>query len=697
MGAVMDSFRVYRFDEFTIDGPTMRLLRDGRDVTLEPKSLRLLLFLIENRNRLLTKDEILREVWSETAVTDNALTRAVAQVRKALDDDPRHPRYIETAPTLGYRFIGEVALGESPKAKAVPPVARPLTWIWAVAATLALAAIGLSAWRLRSRPPAAELPAPVPLTSYQGSQDFPSFSPDGDEVAFEWDGEKRDNFDIYVKTLDSDATPLRLTTNPAPDRWPAWSPDGRSIAFLRIVDPGKADVMVVPALGGPERKLAELPIWNGICGEGLAWSANNKWLVVSALSGQQSVLFRVSVDSGEAIPLTHPGEALQDSFPKISPDGSTLLFNRHLIYEMGDLYSVALDADAVPSGTPHRIPAGDARFADAAWTADGRDILAEVVAGVSRLPVSGTDNPSLIPWLGPEVYALELSRSGNRLVYSVVHGDANIWELDLTAKTAHPQELVASTFRDVYPQFSPDGKQLAFYSERTGTGEVWLADASGGHERQLTFAKFGTKTSTPRWSPDGRMLTVDSDITGAAQIYEISAGGGEMKQLTHGSAANFGTIWSRDGRWIYFTSQRTGRDEIWKMPAQGGTAVQITQNGGMYGVESEDGKTLYFCRRSGSGSIWEMPAAGGTAKQLTASLYRTNFAVTRRGIYYMANPGEDGTTAIFFFSFASRTSAMVLRIGRPEYGLDVSPDGRYLSYAQLDDPYSNLMLVDHFH
>jgi serine/threonine protein kinase len=96
-----------------------------------------------------------------------------------------------------------------------------------------------------------------PLTTYPGNEDSPSFSPDGNQVAFSWNSELRNNTDIYVKLIDA-GPPLRLTTDPASDRKPAWSPDGRSIAFLRDQPQNRAALIVIPALGGPERKLTEI-------------------------------------------------------------------------------------------------------------------------------------------------------------------------------------------------------------------------------------------------------------------------------------------------------------------------------------------------------------------------------------------------------------------------------------------------------
>src|SRR6266850_4638299 len=98
----------HRFGNVDVDFLNLRVTVDGKIRPLEPKSFRLLLFLIENPGRVVSKEEILQAVWAGTFVSDNALTRAVAQVRKAIGDDPRQPRYIETIPTVGYRFLASV-------------------------------------------------------------------------------------------------------------------------------------------------------------------------------------------------------------------------------------------------------------------------------------------------------------------------------------------------------------------------------------------------------------------------------------------------------------------------------------------------------------------------------------------------------------------------------------------------------------
>ena len=170
---------------------------------------------------------------------------------------------------------------------------------WYVAASTVVVALLIAdgAW-LDVFEPASEPPQErmqeVPLTTYPGSEAAPSFSPDGTQLAFFWNGENQDNFDIYVKGIDS-GTPLRLTRSPAFEAYPVWSPDGRQIAFLRRESSrGKFAVVLIPAIGGPEREVAEIGPFPGL---GIlpphfhAWLPDGSGLVVADRSSSEEPFF----------------------------------------------------------------------------------------------------------------------------------------------------------------------------------------------------------------------------------------------------------------------------------------------------------------------------------------------------------------------------------------------------------------------
>lgn len=117
--------RCYQFDNVQIDVQNLRVTVDGETRPLEPKSFRLLLYLVEHPGRALTKDEIMAAVWPGAFVSDNSLARAITQIRKALDDDPKAPRYVETVPTVGYRFLADCTEQHEEEPGAAVVASRP--------------------------------------------------------------------------------------------------------------------------------------------------------------------------------------------------------------------------------------------------------------------------------------------------------------------------------------------------------------------------------------------------------------------------------------------------------------------------------------------------------------------------------------------------------------------------------------------
>ena len=278
---------------------------------------------------------------------------------------------------------------------------RGLTWAVALLAIIALG--GWALWFLRStsRTPEAVL-SPVPLSTYPGFQGEPSFSPEGNQVAFVWDGEKRDNADIYVKLIGTSGPPLRLTTDPARDYSPAWSPDGRYIAFLRDLANGKAAVLMVPALGGPERKVGEVSSpWHlsDIPGPYLSWTPDSNSLLVSDRGSLKEpfALFLLSIETGEKRRLTSPpAQVLGDSGPASSPDGRRLAFTRAVDANLSDLYLLALSDGLKALGEPRQLTFGNRGATSPTWTADGREIIfANPISGLWRVAVpSSTERPA---------------------------------------------------------------------------------------------------------------------------------------------------------------------------------------------------------------------------------------------------------------------------------------------------------------
>jgi Tol biopolymer transport system component/DNA-binding winged helix-turn-helix (wHTH) protein len=729
------SHKIYSFEGFILDLERACLKLDGQEIKLRPKSFESLKYLIENRGRLVTKDELMGAVWPDSFVTDDSLVQCVRDIRRSLGDNSQH--FIKTVPRRGYIFEAEViengsgtqgtvhtelAGGSSLVARAekpavernhtspdqLTPVSQPWTqrlWRWTGAAVLIAIAgcVGSYFWP-KNAPP---LSRPVPLTSYPDFELNPALSPDGNQVAFTWSGETQDNYDIYIKLIGS-SPPMRLTTNPAEDASPAWSPDGRTIAFLRRFGGDRNELLLIPALGGSEHKLAEIRTQtpNDLQLPSLTWSPDGRSLVVSHCEGDDLAegLFLISARSGEKRRLTQPPQGFRGDFtPTFSPDGRTLAFSRRLGTTASDVYLLLLSE---PLGEARRLTRHDLWAANPVWTRDGHYILyvfAPISNGASELrmiAVSGSGGFKQVPLLEENIHELSL---GRHLVYSRRTIETNIWRAEvppLGDPPAAPQLLVSSTRQDFQPRYSPDGKKIAFGSTRSGTRELWVADADGSSPIQLTsFA--GPLVGFMNWSPDGQRLVFHARPKGQAELFTISAAGGVPKQLTMDPSDDSMPSYSHDGRWIYFASKRSGQFEVWKMPAEGGGATQVTHSeGALMPIETPNGRTLYYAhtRPEVGISIWRMPVEGGDAEQVTGPLSeQIAFAITHNGIFYSAASVSRSQHLIRFLSFSTGRSQPVVVTDRPiGLGLSVSPDERFLVFAQRDQTGSDLMLIENF-
>ncbi|MCI0490811.1 MAG: DPP IV N-terminal domain-containing protein [Blastocatellia bacterium] len=698
--------------DYLVEPQLNRISRNGRTTQVEPKVMRVLTALAERPAEVVTRESLLETVWADTFVGEETLTRSISELRKIFEDDPKVPRVIETIRKTGYRVIAPVKIDftrpeqeveQSPVI--VPPpfaVARDSGWTlkrltWPL--ILAGIVIALSVWfylsRGASRAPAIIFRA-VPLTRYPGIEIEPALSPDGDMLAFVWNGTAGDNLDIYVKRVNTE-TPLRLTSDPSEDRAPVWSPDGRRIAFVRITE-NEAAIWIMPALGGPETKLIDC---DPDSVPSLSWSPDGEWL---AYSGRDSArepysIFLVSVESLEKRKITLPPALHQgDSLPAISPDGRMLAFKRTSIMGIDDIYLVL-----ITGGEARRVTFDNLKITGLDWTPDGESLIySSNWAGnfsLWRIPAEG-GTPEGVPGVGLDAYNLSVSRRGNRLAYMHWIVDTNVWRIcspTADASDRSPTQLLSSTRWDSNPQYSPDGKRIAFASMRSGSPEIWVSDSDGLNPVQMT-ANGGPFTSAPRWSPDGGRIVFESRVGGNADVHIIDAAGGTPRRLTEDASDELAPSWSRDGRWIYFASNRSGSWQVWKSPAGGGEAVQVTRNGGFAAAESPDGKYLYYARRDEPG-LWRMPLEGGEEALALDRLKADNsgnWVVIDRGIYFIDTDAA-GNSAIEFFDFATRRTSRVAAIKTPNNpGLALSPDGRWILYAQVDRADGDIMLAEKF-
>lgn len=758
----------YRFGPFEVNVAKRLLLRQGEPVSLKPKVFETLLVLIEQHGQSLSKDELMQRLWPDTAVEENSLAQSIYSLRKALGERPDEHQFIVTIPGRGYRFVATVQMGSGQEvesaaiaprsgtliegafgrsqseASAVPVLRSPeigdtesvtpvpddgqrprengrpalpvqkRTMPFFAAGLMALLLHALAVWLFygnRGTYVAGALA--VPLTADPGWEGTPSLSPDGNYVVYSAGAvEHQKDFNLYVKQIGGGgAPPLRLTSGQAVDGFPAWSPDNRSIAFARAKG-DRLEILLIPPIGGPERKLAEVALdtTTGIflCAPPLlSWHPDGGRLVVMdrASAEEPYALFVLSVDTGEKRRLTSPPRnAVGDGNPAVSPDGRTLAFVRVISAGQPQVYILPLTADCQPAGEARRLEMPKAWVVSPAWTSDGKDFVCsagEHWGSNPRLwiaPVSGSAKPHPLELAGENGSQPSISRHGNRLVYANWRYDSDIWRVEIRGPDRNHalMKFIASTHTDESPAYSWDGSRIVFASNRSGFSEIWMSNADGSNQVQLTTLE--SFSNTPRWFPDGHHVAFDSTKNGNVDIYVVDVDSRITRRLTNDSGEDGMPSVSRDGKWIYFSSARTGRLEVWRMPSEGGEQSQVTFDGGNMPLEAQ--QELYYAKREAMSEIWRTPVSGGAQTRVLGPVDRFQFAPTAEGIYFIQIGrrvmGFSEGSVFSFFSFASGLTARICSVKHSaNIGLSISPDGKYALMTMIDPDMCDLMLVNH--
>lgn len=622
-----------------------------------------------------------------------------------------------------------------------------------VVAVLILSAFGL--WYWQGGPPAilAEQPRVTPITSDAGTETFASFSPDGSQVAFLWDGPSQDNLDVYVRLVDG-GQPLQLTATPSRETGPVWSPDGRSIAFVRY-ERRQGAVYLVPPIGGAERKVADIRArgqdpWNRYLG----WSPDGKTLAIAGPAGpgppgrpngkrpperadrpdrvgkaekrerprngpgpggpggpggsggpgDPGAITLYSVDSGQLRQLSvaqMPGEGRASLHsPTFSPDGERIAFVRSAGPLAGDIYVTAVAGD----GSVRRVTTEESRIQGLTWADDGFLIFSSDRGGVTRLwrlrpgPIVG----AILPLLGPGENAQlpSVAKQGRRLVYTRAERDLNIWKMDVGhgPEMMEPKAVIASTRMDQSPQFSPDGERIAFVSDRNGTPELWVAAADGSTPRKLT-SYGGPVVTAPAWSPDGRELAFQVIEGSRFEVDVVEVDGATPRRLTMGDGGGFMPFWSRDGEWIYVNQRETG---LCKIPSHGGEVVHeplSVAEDASFAQESRDGKEVFYSKRGFGGRLWHVPVEGGTPESFPREVSpagRGRWAVTDKGIFFV---DRERNLKLYHVDTGELETVVALEPDAMDYpgpGFSVSPDGMYVLYVRVDRSEADLMMVENY-
>jgi Tol biopolymer transport system component/DNA-binding winged helix-turn-helix (wHTH) protein len=668
----------YAFADVELDTGRVLLLKGDAPIGLEPKAIAVLQLLVERAPHVVDKTEIFAVVWKDTAVTDNALTRIVAQLRKALDDDAKAPRYIATVSARGYRLLPPVRRLEAepqpePERVPSPPAASPprrRRWPLALAMA-AMVVVGTTAWIVVGKrlvvhglPFGPPMPAitmvrtvgnldlataaalsPEQMTVATGFDGYLAFSPDGTTIAYSSD--RSGALEIYVEGLAEGALATSLTPGAGQCIQPAWSPDGRFIAYAELAGNG---IWIVPSRGGAARKLTEF-------GAHPSWSPDGRRLVFQSRPpadlnpggsfGSDSTIWIVDAD-GRTAPkaLTTPGLPLgSHGMPQWWPDSQRIAFA--VSPPAAVFLGAALWTIDAGGGEARRLSGHPRLSAEFVVSPDGRGVLftARDANALWWLPVdergavSADPWPTALPVTGPSVASLAISADGRRVAWTAGASSSGIWSAAVGSRAAAaPTPLVPSAeigWRAGNPTVATDGR-IAFVGNRGNAGNKIFLVQPGRRPRQLTTD--GRDHVSPQWlkHEDALMMLANhgdgmgwwrlDPHTGRERLLfalrDVARPAGVHSQVIGPSA---GMSISADLSRMAVAFIRDGVPNLWTTTLVDGRPVgafvQRTAEpiGGAFGSWSHDAAWLaYQCGRGGDTQICVIDAEGkAPARQLT--------------------------------------------------------------------------------
>jgi Tol biopolymer transport system component/DNA-binding winged helix-turn-helix (wHTH) protein len=644
--------------------------RDGEVIALEPRVMQVLVALHRSHGEPVSRDVLIDQCWGGRVVTEGALNRCVAQLRKALGANPRIR--VETIPKIGYRLRADDASAApialppatpvapqiaAPPLEAAPPAsvaAKPAPTSaetsssprakrrnWKLAASL-LAVIIVTAvtWSLSTPRPVTWTATDYrPLTTEPGLELFPALSPNGEQIVYAARPNAFSPSDLFLRNLDQ-GTPLELTTDAADDYSAAWSPTGDRIAFTRSPPEGPCSVIVLPIPRGPERIATRCET---VTHTRASWLDARTLVIADRPSDAISRIRAVDVQTGDTRDLTSPpATSLGDADPSVAPDGRHIVFRRTLILGADDLY--VLD---VTTGRERALTQDGWKASGYVWSSDSRHVFFSSNRGGEFGLWSADlliDEPPRQVSLG--LGAISFSRMSadrrNRIAVEISRGRANLYRAS-AGGTIEPITLGTGTDWDAAA--AADGT-IAHVSNRGGSYQVWLAHA--GTEPVRLTSMSASYVATPTWSPDERSIAFVAVAGHRAELYTIARDGSQLRQVTNDGVGKVDPVYSVSGDRIFYVARVAGSWRLMQIGSAPGSQPQAVPGGeGWRALRSDRAGHLYG--QQGSSIL----ALNSTMPITDAGLTEVDaWAVGTQGIYIRRGTMPQRPSAVWLYPWS---------------------------------------------
>lgn len=684
-----------RFGIFELDVKSQELFKEGRRVPLANQSFQALALLLERPGQLVSREEFRQRIWPDGRVVefDQGLNTIINRLRETLGQVPGGPAFIETLPRRGYRFVG-VLTPDEPVQPHPETRRRKAAATWALSGGLTILAVLALLLASHGGAHADGGPRVEPLTSLIGREIAPSFDPVGEHLLFAWNGgaQSGGRFLLYSKSIGSEALQA-VTREPATALHAAWRPGGKQIALARRTEHDSGIYLLTP--GEPEQLLTPAIFFNEAFMQ-LSWSPDGSRLAYATIGADgRSHIGLIDVASRAQQLLQQPAACTDTALPAFSADGQRVAFvctSSVAVYHINvrELGTGALRVLASLQGSPQGL----------AWAADGHAVIvandSDIDSGIWRITLAGEASRLL---RSPGSLGPGTAVTAGRIAF--VHEDrvVDIWRADLSAPASPSSSLISSTREQLVPEYSPDGLHIAFESNRSGSSEIWLADADGGNPVKRTSFN-GPLTGAPSWCSDGQRIAFDSRASGASAIYVLDLRQGQPHRLRTQVPGLALPVWSQDCRWILASD---GRTALYRVSVADGNAELFTHKHAYRAVVAGS-RVLFNVVGDSSVELWASPIGGGpetTLPDMPPLRSPDSWTATANGIYFTSSIGTSSTSptlALSFYDFDSHRTREVRRLDGTAaalggLGLAVSRDERWVLYTRSERSEADVMMI----
>ncbi len=688
---IKESFKI---GDWLVEPELLMISKGSDNRKLEFKTMEILTCLVAHQGEVVSKKKLHDEVWSEVYVTDNALTRGMSKLRKALDDDPLRPKYIETISKSGYRLVAPVTFGDfsSQSGINVPNGSlRKNGWLWLVLSALVISAVGLVS--SLSKDQYASFYDPIPVSTLLGPERALSISPDGEKISFSYAEPGTTNSNVYIKLLD-DLSEMKFTELPSPQGYGIWSPDGNYMAYVSAEN-RTCEIFKEPSFGGEKVKI-------GNCyrsPDDFVWSPDGSTIAFTDVKseGDNRKIYFLDIETGKTSEAIRVAGGTGDRDPVFSPDGSHLIFRRNLIGQQRDIYKMELT-----SGDLTRLTFDNAQILGLDVFDEGKQIaFSSNRAGTWALWRTSFDGGLISRLYINDRVPTEpkFARQGDRMVYKSLKDQTRIWSIEKSDNEfGHPMEVASSTRAEIHPSLSHDGKKVAFISDRSGHFEIWVKDFEDNSLTKMTSLE-GSFLNMPSWSVDDKQLIFDARVDGDHAIYSIDLASKMMTVLVDFDGDQVNARFAKGKESFYFASNHEGSWQIWEQ-AIGSTESEpqaVSQKGGYFMHESPKDGLLYYTKIDTVG-IWRVNNEGKEELFIPTlnNVDWGNWVPTLEGIVYV-----DRSFGLQFFVQPYDINMPPVPIFTPEKriqgaspSLYSNPEGTKIFYVQIEQSEDEIMMVD---